>query len=73
MSQSRKGSLIEACTNIAVGFVISLISQLTIYPLYGIHASIETNVQITIWFTVISLARSYGLRRLFNNKVARMV
>lgn len=64
--QSRRMSLIEAGANIAVGFGISLISQIVIFEAHGVHFGIGTNVAITGYFTVISLLRSYGLRRLFN-------
>lgn len=66
MTQSKKGSLIEACANIAVGFVVALISQLIIFPFYGVHVPLSTDLMITGWFTIISLVRSYWLRRIFN-------
>ena len=65
--QSRLGSLIEALVNVAVGFVISLISQLVIFYAYDIKLSLASNVMITVWFTVISIIRSYALRRAFNS------
>jgi hypothetical protein len=66
MSQSRKASLIEAAANIAIGFGVALVSQLIIFPLYGVHVPLSTDLAITAWFTLISLVRSYALRRLFN-------
>jgi len=67
MSQSRTGSFIEACANIAIGMGVALISQLVIFPMYGIHIPFNSNVQITAWFTFVSLVRSYWIRRWFNN------
>lgn len=64
--QSRLGSLGEALAGVAVGYGIALASQIIIFPRHGIHVSLETNIQIGLWFTAISIARSYGLRRLFN-------
>lgn len=66
MTQSRKQSAVEALVNIAVGFVVALVSQLVIFPLYGVYVPLSTDLVITAWFTVISLARSYLLRRFFN-------
>lgn len=66
MSQTRIGSATEVALNIVIGFVISLISQVIIFPLYGIHSTFSTDLQITAWFTVVSIVRSYALRRLFN-------
>ncbi len=67
MSQSRLGSFIEACANIAVGMGVALASQLVIFPLYDIHLPFSQNIEITAWFTLVSLVRSYCLRRWFNN------
>lgn len=67
MSQSRKGSMLEALVNVAVGFGIALISQIVIFPWYGVRVPLSTDLAITGWFTIISLARSYCLRRLFNS------
>lgn len=67
MTQSRKGSLIEAVANIGIGMAVSLASQSVIFPLCGIFISMSTNVQITLYFTAISLARQYLVRRYFNN------
>jgi hypothetical protein len=64
--QSRIGSIIESVANIAVGFGVALASQMLIFPLYGVHLSLYDNAMITVWFTIISLARSYALRRIFN-------
>lgn len=64
--QSKIGSFIESLVNILIGFGIALGSQLLIFPLYGVHISMHDNVMITVWFTLISIMRSYTLRRLFN-------
>lgn len=66
MSQTRKGSLLEAIVNILVGAVVALLSQLVVFPMYGVHVSFNTNLSITAWFTGVSLVRSYWLRRAFN-------
>lgn len=66
MGQSRGMSAAEAVTNTAVGFVISLASQLVIFGAYGVTLPLADNVLITCWFTAISIARGYLLRRAFN-------
>lgn len=65
--QSRRMSMIEVATNIAIGLVVSFISQIAVFKLYDIHISVTQNVEITIWFTVISIIRSYLIRRWFNS------
>jgi len=66
MSQTKRHSFIESLTNVAIGYGVALLSQLLIFPLYGIHISLGDNIAIGAWFTVISIARSYVLRRWFN-------
>ncbi len=65
--QSRRMSMIEVATNIVIGLVVSFISQIAIFKLYDIHISVTQNIEITIWFTVISIIRSYLIRRWFNS------
>jgi hypothetical protein len=64
--QSRTQSAIEAAANVAVGYLVALLSQLAVFPAFGIHVPFSTNLWIGAWFTVISLVRSYILRRWFN-------
>jgi len=71
MGQTKKDSLVESLTNVLVGFGVALVSQLLIFPLYGIHVALSTNLQIVGWFTAISILRGYALRRWFNRKMLR--
>ena len=66
MGQTRKGSAVEALVSIAIGLIVSMIANHLVFPLYGFFPTASQNVQITAIFTVISFARSYGVRRLFN-------
>ena len=68
--QSKKNSLIESITNVVVGYCVALLSQIVIFPVFGIHATIKDNLMIGLFFTVVSIARSYVLRRIFNKKSA---
>jgi hypothetical protein len=64
--QSRVQSLIEAWANTIIGYLINLGVQLVVYPLYGATFTFGQNIQIGLIFMVVSIARSYGLRRAFN-------
>ena len=64
--QSRRMSLIEAATNVVVGYGVAVLAQIAVFPLFGIHASLPDNLLIGLVFTIVSLARSYALRRVFN-------
>ena len=64
--QTRLMSLIESVANIVVGYGVAVITQLLVFPLFGLAASLSDNLVIGLIFTIVSLARSYALRRLFN-------
>ena len=67
MSQTRKKSAIESITNVLIGYCVALLSQIIIFPFFDINISLESNIYIGMWFTVISLVRSFVVRRIFNN------
>lgn len=69
MSQTKLGSLIEALVNILIGWVIAFVSQLVLFPRVGIHIPISTNFELSLYFTAISIARSYITRRYFNARL----
>jgi hypothetical protein len=71
MSQTRLGSLLEAAINIAIGYWVALASQVVIFPVFGVHLPLSDNLLIGAWFTAISLARSYIIRRWFNSRIRR--
>lgn len=65
MKQSRVMSFIESIINILVGFSISLAAQWFFLPLLGVSISLAQNFYFALIMTVISIARSYVLRRVF--------
>lgn len=66
IGQSHIHSILESIVNVLIGFTVALVSQLVIFAFYGIKLNIQTNVEITLWFTLVSIIRSYYIRRLFN-------
>jgi len=69
MNQTRLGSLIESLMNIVIGYGVALLSQVLVFPLFAIHVPLRTNLLLSMWFTVISLVRSYVIRRWFNARL----
>ena len=67
--QTKKQSLIESLTNILIGYLTALLSQVLIFPLFNIYVSLQDNLLIGLYFTIISLLRSYLVRRYFNKRV----
>ena len=64
--QSKKMSLIETLSSVAIGYIISLAAQMIIFPIFGINVSFEDNLLIGLFFTVVSIIRGYYVRRFFN-------
>ena len=71
MNQSRTASLIESAFNVGIGYGVALASQLAIFPMFDIHLPFADNLAIGAWFTIISLVRSYAIRRWFNARLHR--
>jgi hypothetical protein len=73
MTQSRAMSLVEAATNVVVGYVLAIATQLVVFPWYGIAADFQEHLAIGMAFVGVSLVRSYMLRRLFEGLRARSI
>lgn len=71
MSQSRRASAAEAVANVLIGYGVGLAAQVAIFPLFGLQASASDHLAIGGLFTIVSLVRSYALRRLFNRIKSR--
>lgn len=65
MRQSRRASLTEAGLNTLIGYCVAIAAQVAIFPLFGIYIGASEHAAIGLLFTLVSLVRSYVLRRLF--------
>ena len=65
MKKSRPMSLLEAMTNVAVGYGVAVVTQMLVFPLFGLTVVFVDHLLIGAAFTVISIARAFALRRLF--------
>jgi len=64
--QSKKLSLVESIVNVVSSFVIGVITQILVFPLYGLKISVMANISLTLIFSLTSFIRSYIVRRIFN-------
>lgn len=64
--QKARHSFLEACIGTTIGYGIAFGANMVILPLFGYTPSLAHNFWITNFFTVISVIRSYYVRRLFN-------
>jgi hypothetical protein len=63
--QTKRASLAESLLNVVIGYGVALLSQIIVFPWFGIHIPLSANVGIGLVFTIISIARSFAVRRLF--------
>ena len=65
MKQSRLMSLVESIANVIVGFGVAVVTQILIFPIFGLHTTLSQNLKMGAVFTIVSIARSFALRRVF--------
>ncbi len=56
MTQSRRMSLIEAATNVAVGYVLAILTQIVVFPWFGINTALGEH--LTIGLAFVGLCRA---------------
>lgn len=69
MTQSKSSSAFESTVNVISGFVIGVLSQMAILPLFGITGvPVSHNMGMACLFAITSWIRSYYIRRWFNRR-----
>lgn len=71
MEQSRVMSLVEVATSSLIGFGVSIWANYAVLPLFGFKVKLAESFAITLIFMVISIIRSYLVRRFFAAYVKR--
>ena len=66
--QTKRQSLIETLTSVFVGWLIGVILNLTILPLFDYNITVVDSLWVSLIFTVISVVRGYLIRRFFDSK-----
>lgn len=64
--QTKKLSIIESITNVFIWYITAVGSTFIVFPLFNINIEPQDNFLIWLYFTGISLIRSYIIRRYFN-------
>ena len=65
MKQFRLMSLVEAVANVIVGYGVAVATQLVVFPWFGLPVRVDDAMAIGAIFTIISILRSFLLRRVF--------
>lgn len=66
MQQTKVASLIETGFGTVAGLVVGVLTQLVIFPWYGINVPLHDNFSMVVVFAIVGMIRTYAVRRLFN-------
>jgi len=58
-------SLIESLIDVGSGFILAILIQLLIFPIFDLRPTILDSIWIALIFTVVSITRSWLWRMLF--------
>ncbi len=61
-------NLLESIIDVGSGFILAIVIQITIFPLFGLHPTILDSLGIALIFTVVSMTRSWLWRCYFRRK-----
>ena len=72
MKQSRTMSLVEAIANVVVGYGVAVVTQMLVFPVFGLQTTLAQNLKLGAVFSIVSIIRSFALRRVFEAIRVRM-
>lgn len=58
-------NLIESCIDIGSGFILALLIQIYVFPLFGLYPTVLVGIKIALIFTFVSILRSWFWRTIF--------
>ena len=62
---NRESGLAQVGINVMIGYGVAVITQILIFPIFGLHTTLAQNLKIGAIFTIVLIARSFALRRVF--------
>ena len=60
--------MIETLTSVFVGWIIGVILNILVLPLFDYNITVIDSLWVSLIFTVVSVIRGYVIRRFFNSK-----
>ena len=72
MNQTKLESLAEVLINVVIGWGIAFVTQLIVFPKFGIHVPLSSQFWISVIFTIVSIIRGYVIRRWFNAGIHKL-
>ena len=68
MQLSMTSDIIESIIDVGSGFLLAIVIQLLIFPLFDLYPSILDSMGIALIFTLLSITRSALWRRYFRKR-----
>ena len=56
MKQSRTMSLVESVANVIVGYGVAVVTQILIFPIFGLHTTLAHNLKLGAIFSFLCAA-----------------
>ena len=66
--QTKRQSRIETLTSVFVGWLIGVILNMLVLPLFDYNITVTDSLLVSLIITVVSVVRGYLIRRFFNSK-----
>ena len=66
--EKKMNDIFESVVDVGSGFILAILIQMFIFPLFDLHPSILDSMGIALIFTVVSMTRSALWRRYFRKR-----
>lgn len=64
--QSKKMSLLESLVSVVAGYIITVLIQYWVYPIFGISIPATEALLISLIIVLAAFVKNFSVRRLFN-------
>ncbi|PCH59648.1 MAG: hypothetical protein COC05_06445 [Gammaproteobacteria bacterium] len=64
--QSRRMSMLETVVCVIAGYILTVLMQYFLYPLFGIIVPAKEALLISMFIVIIAFVKNFAVRRLFN-------
>jgi len=62
MKQSRAMSLVESVANVIVGYGVAVVTQILIFPVFGLHTTLAQNLKLGLVFALRRVFEAIRMR-----------
>lgn len=64
--QTTKMSVVESVVSVIAGYIITVLIQYSLYPLFGINIGVKQALLISLIIVFAAFVKNFTVRRLFN-------